>query len=88
MVADLIHAYGAIKSTVQMIAGSKLPDKMAFEVGVDVMPQPDYVAIAQACGAYGRMVGDPDDVIPALKEDLAQVRKGKLAVLDARFEKG
>jgi thiamine pyrophosphate-dependent acetolactate synthase large subunit-like protein len=71
-----------------MIAGSKLPDKMAFEVGVDIMPPPDYAAIAQACGAYGRMVEDPDDVIPALKEGLAQVRRGKAAVLDFRLERG
>jgi thiamine pyrophosphate-dependent acetolactate synthase large subunit-like protein len=60
---------------------------MAFEVGVDIMPPPDYASIARACGAYGRMVEDPVDVLPVLKEAIEQVRGGKMAVVDVRLER-
>ena len=51
------QAYGAIKGIVQRAYGeNKLSDKMAFEAGVDIVPPPDYAVVAQACGAYGRMV--------------------------------
>ncbi len=41
---------------------------------------------AQACGAYGKVVEDPADVLPALKKAVAEVRRGKAAVLDVRVE--
>ncbi len=59
----------------------------AFEAGVDIEPPPDYALVAQACGAYGRTVEDPADVLPALREALEQVRNGKLAVLDVKIER-
>ena len=82
------QGYNIIRKMVQTRRGeSKLTDEMAFEVGVDIKPPPDYAVIAQACGAYGRMVEDPADVLPALREGLDQVRLGKLAVLDVRIER-
>jgi thiamine pyrophosphate-dependent acetolactate synthase large subunit-like protein len=66
---------------------NKLTDESAFEAGVDITPPPDYALIAQACGAYGRMVEDPADVLPALREALEQVRRGRPAVLDVRIER-
>jgi len=50
------------------------------------MPTPDYAAVAQACGAYGRMVEDPADVLTALREAIDQVRSGRPAVVDVRLE--
>jgi thiamine pyrophosphate-dependent acetolactate synthase large subunit-like protein len=44
--------------------------------------------IAQGCGAFGRTVDDPADVLPALKEGLRQVHSGRLAVIDVRLPKG
>jgi acetolactate synthase-1/2/3 large subunit len=81
------QAYGAIKGLVEMMTGGKLSDKMAFDVGLHLTPSPDYAGIAKGCGAYGRMVEDPADVMPALKKGLAQVRKGRAAVLDVRLAK-
>lgn len=82
------QGYNIIRKMVQTRRGeSKLTDEMAFEVGVDIKPPPDYALIAQACGAYGRMVEDPADILPALREALDQVRLGKLAVLDVRIER-
>jgi acetolactate synthase-1/2/3 large subunit len=72
------QAYGAIKMLFQG----------AWKEGVtcsEILPSPDYAATARACGAYGRVVEDPADVLPALKEALEQVRCGKAAVLDVRI---
>lgn len=82
------QSYGVIRGMVQRLSGTELSDKMAFEAGVDIMPPPDYALVAQACGGYGRMVEDPDDVLTALKEAMNQVRKGKSAVVDVRLGKG
>ncbi|MCK4723126.1 MAG: hypothetical protein KAT75_07470, partial [Dehalococcoidia bacterium] len=82
------QSYGVIRGLVQRLSGTKLSDKMAFEAGVDIMPPPEYGLVAQACGGYGRTVADPDDVLPALKEAVEQVRKGKPAVVDVRLAKG
>jgi len=81
------QSYGCIKWLVQRTSGEKkLSDKMAFEAGVDFVPPPDYAAVAQACGAYGRMVEDPADVLQALRKAIDQVRGGRPAVVDVRLE--
>ncbi len=62
--------------------------KMAYPEGVkaaEIVPSPNYALTAQACGAYGRIVEDPDDVLPALKEAMEQVNAGKPVVLDIRI---
>ena len=82
------QSYGVIRGLVQMLSGTELSDEMAFEAGVDIVPPPEYGLVAQACGGYGRTVADPDDVLPALKEAMDQVRKGKPAVVDVRLAKG
>jgi len=81
------QSYGVVRGLVQDLSGEELSDKMAFEAGAAIMPPPEYALVAQACGGYGRMVEDPDDVLPALKEALNQVRKGKPAVVDVRLGK-
>ena len=82
------QGYGIVKKGVQKRYGEeKISDGMAFEMGLDIKPTPEYALIAQGCGAYGRMVEDPADVMPALKEALDQVRRGRLAVLDVRLER-
>lgn len=55
-------------------------------MGADIKNPPDYAMVAQSCNAYGRTVDDPMDVVPALKEALDQIRKGKPAVLDVRLK--
>ncbi|MDE3075718.1 MAG: thiamine pyrophosphate-requiring protein [Chloroflexota bacterium] len=82
------QAYGSIKRLVNTMSGGKLSDEMAFDVGVQITPSPDYAAIAQACGAYGRTVADPAKLIPALQEGLAEVRSDKPAVVDVRLANG
>ena len=82
------QGYNIIRKMVQRGYGeTTLTDESAFESGVDIKPPPDYSLIAQACGAYGRLVEDPGDVMPALKDALEQVRRGKPAVLDVRIER-
>ena len=82
------QTYGFMRSLIQRAAGEKdFSDAMAFEAGVDIAPPPDYAGIAEACGAYGKMVENPDDVLPVLKEALRQTRNGRAAVVDIRLEK-
>ena len=82
------QSYGVIRGLVQRLSGTELSDEMAFEAGVDIAPPPEYALVAQACGGYGQTVAGPYDVLPALKEAMAQVRKGKPAVVDVRLTKG
>jgi acetolactate synthase-1/2/3 large subunit len=82
------QGYNVIRKMAQKGYGeTELTDALAFEAGVDIKPPPDYALIAQGCGAYGRMVKDPAEVIPALKDALDQVRRGRPAVLDVRIER-
>jgi acetolactate synthase-1/2/3 large subunit len=70
--------YGAIKMGL----------KMAYPEGVkaaEIVPSPEYAMTAQACGAYGRTIKEPEDVLPALKEAIEQVHNGRPAVLDIRI---
>jgi len=82
------QGYNVIRKMVQKGYGEAgLSDESAFESGVEIKPSPDYALIAQGCGAYGRMVDNPADVLPALREALEQVRLGIPAVLDVRIER-
>ena len=82
------QSYGFIKLLVQRNYGEvSLSDQGAFEAGVDIMPAADYAAVARACGAYGRTLENPDDVLPVLREALQQVRNGKPAVVDVKTER-
>jgi acetolactate synthase-1/2/3 large subunit len=73
------QGYGAIKG---LFRQKYNVDNM----GADISAPPDYAGIARACHAYGLTVTEPADVLPALKEGLAQVRAGKPAVLDVRID--
>lgn len=82
------QSYGFQKKLVGEIGDiEKFSDEMAFEAGTDIVPPPDYASIAQACGGYGRIVEDPHDILPALKEALRQISSGRPAVLDVRLER-
>ena len=82
------QSYGFIKLLVEHLQGDgQISEQMAFEAGVDIMPSADYAMVARACGAYGRTVEKPEDVLPALKEAIEQVRSGKPAVLDVKVER-
>jgi acetolactate synthase-1/2/3 large subunit len=46
-------------------------------------PEPDFGAIARAMGCYGEgPIDNPKDVGPALRRALAEVKKGRLALVD------
>ncbi|MEK7353624.1 MAG: thiamine pyrophosphate-dependent enzyme [Chloroflexota bacterium] len=82
------QSYGFIKLLVQRNYGEvAVTDQIAFEAGVDIMPAADYAAVARACGAYGRTLENPDDVLPVLREAIDQVRSGRPAVVDVRTER-
>jgi acetolactate synthase-1/2/3 large subunit len=79
------QTYGAIKDIVRRNSDGRLPDDIGLQVGVDITSPPDYAAVARACGGYGATVENQADILPALKEGLAQVRGGKAAVLDVKL---
>ncbi len=46
-------------------------------------PAPDFAKLAEAANGYGETVKEPEDVAPALKRGLDQVRRGSPAVIAA-----
>jgi acetolactate synthase-1/2/3 large subunit len=72
------QAYAAIKG---LFVESYDVDNM----GADISTPPDFARVAEACGAFGRKVETPSEVLPALKEALDQVHGGRPAVLDVRL---
>lgn len=62
------------------------PEGWAVKTGVyhgaDILPAPDYALVARAFEGYGERVEDPAEVRPALERALAQVRSGRLALVD------
>ncbi len=81
------QSYGVIKQLVDDCYGqTEVSDRIAFEAGVDIKPSADYARVAQACGAYGRRIENPDDILPTLKEAMKQVQNGKPAVVDVIVE--
>jgi len=78
--------YNAPRAGIQAAdGGQSYSEKTNNWVGSDIVPSPDYAAVCRACGGYGKVVEDPADVKPALKEALEEVKKGKAAVLDVRI---
>lgn len=51
-------------------------------VGTDLLPAPRYDLLAPVVGASGERVEDPNDVLPALRRGLEQVRSGRSAIVD------
>jgi acetolactate synthase I/II/III large subunit len=46
-------------------------------------PEPDFAALARAMGCHGEgPIDSPKDVRPALERALAEVKKGRLALVD------
>ncbi len=84
------QSYGAIRRPLaqRMYGDRSMTAEMGAALGVDISPSPDYAAIAQGCGAYGRKVEEPEEVLPALKEAVSQINAGKAAVLDIILDKG
>jgi acetolactate synthase-1/2/3 large subunit len=82
------QSYGAIRTILERMSETGFTDEMGYISGVDISPPADYGMVARACGGYGRTVAEPEDVLPVLKEALAEVRGGRLAVVDIRLPKG
>jgi acetolactate synthase-1/2/3 large subunit len=82
------QSYGAIRTIVESLLETPLSDEMGSFAGVDISPPANYALLAEACGGYGRMIDDPSELLPALKEAMAEVRDGRLAVIDVRLAKG
>jgi acetolactate synthase I/II/III large subunit len=82
------QSYGAIRKIVERMSETEISDEMATYAGLDISPPADYAMIARACGGYGRIVADPRNVRPALREAMEAVRQGRLALLDVRLRRG
>ena len=79
--------YSAPKGAIRNAYGEQgYSAKTGLWIGVDITPSPDYAIIAQACGGYGQIVEEPEELKPALINALEQVRQGKPAVVDVRIK--
>jgi acetolactate synthase-1/2/3 large subunit len=78
--------WSAVKnSTLRVYPGgeAKAADEFEAELATDV----DFGKIAEAFGAYGEKVTDPDNVAAALARCVKEVRGGRSAILHARVTK-
>jgi acetolactate synthase-1/2/3 large subunit len=59
-------------------------DEAKAHIGMDLFgPEPDFATLAKSMGCYGEgPIADPKDVKPALLRALAEVKKGRLALVD------
>ena len=59
-------------------------DEAKAHIGMDLYgPEPDFGALARSMGCYGEgPIDKPQDVRPALERALAEVKKGRLALVD------
>jgi acetolactate synthase-1/2/3 large subunit len=59
-------------------------DEAKAHIGMDLFgPEPDFAALARSMGCYGEgPIDHPKDVRPALERALAEVKKGRLALVD------
>jgi len=78
--------YSAPRGAIRAAYGEQsYSERTGVWMGVDISPSPDYAMICQACGGYGRVVEEPEEVRQALEDALEQVRRGKPAVVDVRI---
>jgi acetolactate synthase-1/2/3 large subunit len=82
------QSYGAIRTIVERLSETPMSAEMGYISGIDISPPPDYALIAESCGGYGKIVTEPEDVLPVLKEAFQEVKNGRLAVVDIRLELG
>jgi len=59
-------------------------DEAKAHIGMDLFgPEPDFAGLARAMGCYGEgPIDKPGDIRPALDRALAEVKKGRLALID------
>ena len=59
-------------------------DEAKAHIGMDLFgPEPDFGALARSLGCYGEgPIDKPEDVQPALRRAIAEVKKGRLALVD------
>jgi acetolactate synthase-1/2/3 large subunit len=82
------QSYGAIRTIVERLSETPMSAEMGYISGIDISPPPDYALIAESCDGYGKIVTEPEDVLPVLREALQEVKNGRLAVVDIRLELG
>ncbi|MEJ2246742.1 MAG: thiamine pyrophosphate-requiring protein [Acidobacteriota bacterium] len=76
------NKYNAVESGLDEYgSASSYAGKAGFN-GSDLSPSPDFALIAQAMGAYGEKVTNPDALPHALQRALEAVKSGQSAVLD------
>jgi acetolactate synthase-1/2/3 large subunit len=61
--------------------------KAGDDFGAALVPDMDFSKVAEAAGAHGELVSDPDEVEPAIARCLAAVKAGQAAVLHVRVTK-
>lgn len=81
------RTYNAPKQSLKREYKESYSQKYDKWVGMDIDPPPDYVLLAQSCGAYGERVEEPDEIIGALERALNAVHEGQAAVLDVILKK-
>ena len=78
--------WSAVKeSTLRVFPQGEAKSADKFQAGL--MPDAEFSKIAEAFGAYGEKVVNPDDVPAALERCVKEVRGGRAALLHVRVTK-
>ena len=78
--------WSAVKeSTLRVFPQGEAKSTDKFQAGL--MPDAEFSKIAEAFGAYGEKVVNPDDVPAALERCVKEVRGGRAAILHVRVTK-
>jgi acetolactate synthase-1/2/3 large subunit len=78
--------WGAVKAaTLRVYPEGVARDEDEF--GATLAPDMDFSKVAEAAGAHGELVSDPDAVEPAIARCLAALKDGRSALLHARVTK-
>lgn len=76
------HRYGAVQENLAAYGGAEsFAGRTGFN-GSDLTPSPNFAMIAEAMGAYGEKVTEPDKLPGALQRCIEAVKSGQPAVLD------
>lgn len=75
------------KSLIELYGRESYSAKRGQWETLNFMPPPNYAQIAQASGAWGEIVEDPDSLPSTIRSALERVRGGQPAVLAVRLEK-
>jgi acetolactate synthase-1/2/3 large subunit len=78
--------YRASKLPVYQLFPTGVSAAKGYVIGAQFVHPPNFVKVAQSCGAYSKLVDSPATVRPVLRRALAEVDRGRSAVIHMQIQ--